>query len=103
MIPQCLLYPRAFADSHGKEKESIPLPGAPRELLSLPSAATGGHYLDFPAGRMDTGSVCTSASDILLEPCGTRETPLETFPRISEFPFPSLEFCPRLLLPEIFH
>lgn len=90
----------------GKEPFLLPerkgvIPGAPRELLSLPPAARAGHYLDFPAGRMDTGSVCTSASDILLEPCGTRETPLETFPSLSEWS--NLELCPGLLLPDVSH
>lgn len=42
------------------------------ERAADPSAANCIHYLDFPAGRIDTGSVCTSASDILLEPCGIR-------------------------------
>lgn len=69
-------------DSRGREKEAFLLPerkgvipGAPRELLSLPPAARAGHYLDFPAGRMDTGSVCTSASDILLEPRPLKNPP----------------------------
>lgn len=41
----------------------------------LPSAATAGPYLDLPAGRMDTGSVCTSASDVLLEPRPLKNPP----------------------------
>lgn len=81
-----------FAASHGRKRSEFCCQELQR-AAEPPSRA--GLYLDFPAGRMDTGSVCTSASDVLLEPCGTGEAPLETSLSVSGWSGQdwTLDFC----------
>lgn len=87
-----------FAASHGRKRSQFCCQELQR---AAEPPCRAGHYLDFPAGRMDTGSVCTSASDVLLEPCGTGEAPLETSLSVSGWSGQGLSL--RLLLPDISH
>lgn len=75
MIHQRLLEPRAFDGSHVKENNESSVVQVSSQGAAHPPAAKCIHYLDFPAGRIDTGSVCTSASDILLEPRPLKKPP----------------------------